>query len=542
MKNSLAYLVQQLLKQNAIIFDIEELTFQIESHPSYPSLHAITGVLDHFNIDNLALDVPVTDETLRQLPKSFLAQINMDDDDMFAVVKNKGLIYEVLYDSKKKVNLSISEFQEKFTGILVVVEKGEEFEFKNKFKNDFIKKAGIISAVFFSIHFALLNPSISNVLFFIASLIGIYVSYAIFRQEQGEESFLGNAFCSDDNEKKDCNAVLNSKGAKIFKNYKLSNLSLAYFSGLALSSYLLTLLKTDLSFLFLMSIIAIPITLYSLYYQYAILKQWCLLCLSIVVVLWVQSLIAVVNFETIHFSYVNNLVVVCFSFSLAFVIGQFVFSFVKTKKKLRKTKMEYFKFKRNFNLFNTLLEKSEVVNTTLNVPEIIVGNKNSNLNITVITNPFCGHCKAVHTLVENIYKKYPNEVSLCIRFNVNVTNVESDAVKITTRLLELFEKNSDTCLNAMHGIYEGMNPDNWIEKWENCYAHSHYIKILAKQSDWCINNTINFTPEILINGKSFPKEYDRNDLLFFIEDINEMILENYSMERPLESQVKNEFV
>ena len=30
----------------------------------------------------------------------------------------------------------------------------------------------------------------------------------------------------------------------------------------------------------------------------------------------------------------------------------------------------------------------------------------------------------------------------------------------------------------------------------------------------------NFTPEILINGKSFPKEYDRQDLLFFIEEFS----------------------
>ena len=26
----------------------DELEFQLLSHPSYPSLHAVTGVLDHF--------------------------------------------------------------------------------------------------------------------------------------------------------------------------------------------------------------------------------------------------------------------------------------------------------------------------------------------------------------------------------------------------------------------------------------------------------------------------------------------------------------
>ena len=50
MKSPLSLIVKKLLSKNAISFDKKELDFQIQSHPSYPSLHAITGVLDHFNI------------------------------------------------------------------------------------------------------------------------------------------------------------------------------------------------------------------------------------------------------------------------------------------------------------------------------------------------------------------------------------------------------------------------------------------------------------------------------------------------------------
>jgi hypothetical protein len=35
------------------------------------------------------------------------------------------------------------------------------------------------------------------------------------------------------------------------------------------------------------------------------------------------------------------------------------------------------------------------------------------------------------------------------------------------------------------------------------------------------NICTNFTPEILINGHSFPKEYDRADLVYFVEDLYE---------------------
>lgn len=521
MKNSLIYQVQQLLKLNKITFDKNELAFQIESHPSYPSLYAITGVLDHFNVDNLALDVPVTEETLKQLPKSFLAQIKTDYDTEFVVVKNNGLKYEVIYNNKKKSTLSLSAFLEKFTGIIVAIEKNEESLETGNSRDNLTRNKIIISILLFCIHYALLDPSINSILFFIISIIGLYISYATFKQEQGEESFLGNAFCSDASEKKDCAAVLNSKGAKVFENYKLSNLSLVYFSGLSISIYLLTILKTNLSFPLLISIIAIPITIYSLYYQYFIVKQWCLLCLSIVIVLWGQALIAIINFNNITFSSLENLLIIGFAFSLAFVAEKFIFSFIKTKNEFRKTKVEYYKFKNNFSLFNSLLEKSEIINTTLNTSEIIFGNRNAKVNITIITNPFCGHCRVVHSLVENIYKKYSNDVHLCIRFNVNVTNPQSHAVKITSRLLELYENDTATCLNAMHDIYKGLKPKKWLEKWKNCYNSTHYMEVLKKESDWCKKNNINFTPEILINGKSFPKEYDRSDLIYFIDDLIE---------------------
>ena len=75
MKNSLSYLIQHLLSKNKINFDKNELKLQIESHPSYPSLHAITGVLDHFSIDNMALDIPQNEAVFKQLPNYFIAYI-----------------------------------------------------------------------------------------------------------------------------------------------------------------------------------------------------------------------------------------------------------------------------------------------------------------------------------------------------------------------------------------------------------------------------------------------------------------------------------
>ena len=125
MNNNLTHLVQKLLKKNAIHFDHSELDFQIQSHPSYPSLHAITGVLDHFNIENVAAEVPVDQETLVQLPDYFIAQINTEKGQDLIHVERKQEHYLITNTHNQENKHTENEFLTLFTGILIVVEAPE---------------------------------------------------------------------------------------------------------------------------------------------------------------------------------------------------------------------------------------------------------------------------------------------------------------------------------------------------------------------------------------------------------------------------------
>ena len=74
----------------------------------------------------------------------------------------------------------------------------------------------------------------------------------------------------------------------------------------------------------------------------------------------------------------------------------------------------------------------------------------------------------------------------------------------------------------MDDAYNNMKPKEWIETWaQQNIEKDRYFKCLEDQKEWCGQNKINFTPEILVNGYSFPKEYDRKDISFLIEELNE---------------------
>lgn len=132
------------------------------------------------------------------------------------------------------------------------------------------------------------------------------------------------------------------------------------------------------------------------------------------------------------------------------------------------------------------------------------------------------HCKPVHKVIENILSKYKNDVKIVIRFYINTDNIESNGVKVTTRILEIYKNQSKKeTFSALHDIYNEMETNLWLEKWGTCIDVEKQIFVLKEERSWCTNNNINFTPEILINGKAYPKKYQRPEMLYFIEDLIE---------------------
>lgn len=533
MEHKIIYLVQQLLKENNIYFDSQEFAFQIESHPTFPSLHSITGVLDHFNIDSLALDIPVNkidEELILQLPACFLTQTEIDGVKDFVLIIRNKVNYTVIRDAKDKQKLNALELSSVLTGIIVAVEQIEEQENKNN-QNVIVKNTlgvligiGLIGLLFIG------KGDVFSLSYFVLSITGLLVSIAIVKQELGVKTNIGNAFCSQATEKKDCNAVLKSKGSMLFKIAKLSDLSVVYFSGLSILSFLCIVQAQAFTLLYMMSVVTFPIVIYTLLYQKFKLKQWCTLCLLVSGLLFGKMAVVLMQyslFSELSMS-LNSGLIMGLVFLMAILIVKMIRSFSEELKGLRQDKIEGFKFKRNAKLFKTLIGQEQVLQTEIRgVNEIVLGNKKGPLQIIIITNPFCAHCKGVHELVENIMHSYSESVGITIRFLVNTDDLESDGAQVTSRLLELFDiYDTKKCLVAMHDIYGEVTVDDWLKKWGKCNNIADYIQVLNKESDWCKSNAINFTPEILVNGKSFPKEYDRKDLIYFIEDLAEEAREN----------------
>jgi len=526
MNNQLIFLVNTLTKKNNIKMDKEETKLQLLSHPYFPSLNCVTDLFNHFNIDNLALKVDNNFETLSQIPDTFLAQIEEDkSSELVVVTKNKDNV-ELIYNEHKIKRIGIENFLKLWTGILVVIEKPEKINTpkSNKIIN-FKKLVAFITLVVLGFKFLSAKPSVFELIHFTLSCFGVYVSYLIVQHELGLHSNMLDKFCSGQNKKTNCDAVLSSKGASIFGLFKLSDVGLVYFTSLVLAWLIIALNNIQSnSIFFVLSTLAIPFTFISIYYQWRVVKNWCPLCLTIVGVLWLQFgalFIDNIVFEkliTIDSSYL------LFGISILTIVSLWILlqPLLKKEQQFEKLKIEHIKFKRNFNLFKVALNINTPIDTNISlINELVFGDEKASLKLMVVTNPMCGFCKESHKLVENILKNENQDIQIIIRFNVRSEDEEAKGTKIAAKLLELYNTtNKKNCLNALSDIYGDMDAEIWLNTWGEA-VNSEYIAVLKKEKEWCTNNKINFTPAILINGKQYPKEYDRMDLLYFIDDLIE---------------------
>ncbi len=525
MKEPTSYLLNELLQLNSIKIDKRELEFQFESHPSYPSLHSITGVLNHFGIENLAIEVPRNEETLNELPGSFIAHVEDDEGEHFVLTNRTGQNIELVYNKQTKKVLSKEAFFQFWTGILVAVEKTEDFVEK---KESNLAKNAIYFACILGILLVIFHGNIGlfgTAHFFIA-VIGAAISVIIVQHELGVHSVVVDKFCSGNNEKTSCDDVLNSKGATIIRNVKFSDVGLVYFLGVIIS-WIFTSFMTNpnVNLLVAFSLTAIPFTFYSLIYQRFVVKKWCPLCLSILAVLWVHaaSLFLYKSNGDLFQVNVGSIISITFSFIVVSLLWSFIYPKLKVEQEHKKLKIEHNRFKNNYGIFNALISRRERIDTEINNSlEIVLGDKSKNplLKVVLVTNPLCGHCKVAHQSIEPLLKYKEKGVQIVIRFNIKNDKANLDT-KVASTLLAIYHtRTEEEIIMALNEAYSGISLTVWLERWKT-EIDEKYFEEVEREKQWCHENNISFTPEILVNGRSFPQEYDRTDLKYFIDDIIE---------------------
>jgi len=509
-------LLKYLINSNYLSIDAEDLKLQLLAHPDYPSLKSITDTLDYFEIENVAATIPK--EYLDKLPPNFLTLVSSDKGKQLVLCTQNTAKSRVslLDDSDNKEKLSTQNFIEKWDPTIVAIEPLEKKAAKRTSKiptSLAISLIGILAISLFTFNNLQLIPILYSL-----TAIGIgYVSFLIAKEDLGLNSASIAKFCTKYSNTS-CSDVINSSGAKIFNLLSLSDIVVTYATT---SIIFLMFIGYNNPLFFIIGALSIPVLLYSLFYQWRVLKKWCLLCLAIAGITAVQFLLTLVNFENFSFPIQEALY-----FSLIFSLALFTWSKVKpilkTNHELKASQIDFMKFKRNFNLFKLTINNQETIKEHhIYQPDLTLnyGNPNANLKIIAVTNPLCGFCKASFETYAKLLDTHGDQFYITFAVNVNYNDSENQGTQIAHKLLEKhYNEGKEASLNALKDWFNDRNIGSWQKKYR-ISEHTNFIKNLEAQSKWCALNTINYTPATILNNKLYPREYQIGDLVYFIDDL-----------------------
>ncbi len=501
----------------------------LQGHPDYPSLLSVSDSLHQWQIDNICLKAGP--EKLDELPVPFIAHLRAGRGS-FAVVTSimeNEITYIDTESEKKPITKSREDFLKAWSGVVLLAEAGEQSGEKDHSKNkkkEWLQQSVlpfmlIASLILIASRGSSVSPAlfIATILLPAIKLAGCIVTGLLLWYEIDQQNELLKNICSG-GKKTNCQTVLQSKQAKLFNWVSWSEIGFFYFMG----SFLFMLFNpgiTAISLVAWLNIIALPYTAFSVYYQWRVAKQWCVLCLTVQAMLLIEFAIFYFSFwgqSVQHAPITDGHLFV--NFLAAMLLPIFFWSFTKTFFIKAQTgeanKRELTRLKHNTQIFDALLEKQKAIDHDPSGLGIILGNPAAHDTLIKVCNPYCGPCARAHASIEELLKQNEN---LKVQIIFTATNDEKDIrAKPVRHFMALAERNKQLMQQALDDWY--LAPEKNYEKFSEKYPMNGELgqqdKKLQEMSQWCTETEVFATPTFFFNGHKLPDVYTVNDLKYFL--------------------------
>lgn len=510
------YHLAKLLNVNITLTSIND---SLQQHPNFPSLLSVSDNLSFFGIENMTIKVPA--EKTGQIPVPFIAQIKATDNanlDLFTVVRriddNSATFFNP--ENQKWNTCSTPKFNERFSGIALIAEAGSasgeknylsSLRAENQKKNLQVFMALVIPLAVLMTTGRLLMNNGANIYFHAAflllSMCGALLCMFLLLFEIGQFNPVFRKICGTD-EKRNCSSILQSKGSKIF-GIHLSIIGFSFFSG-ELLLLLLTGLRSDyyLKYMALTTIAASPFICYSLFYQWKIALQWCILCLLVQLILAIQLTIVLSGgwlkgpiFDSFTYEYVLALII---AFSIPFIASYLLLSFALKIKEQKRAGLELNRLKHDPVIFEALLEKQRQLQENSAGLGILLGNPNAKHKIIKVCNPYCPPCAKAHKPIEELLANNPD---LHVQIIFTATNQENDRLTPPVKhLMAIAETKEESIVkDALESWY--MAPKKDYEAFSKRFPLNGELtqqsEKIEAMSAFCSRAKIAYTPTFFIS-------------------------------------------
>ena len=377
----------------------------LQNHPEWPSLLCISDSLTTWKVPNGAGKIDPKD--IDKIPTPFVAKTYDREAPLFIVTEVSDSTVSGLHQGYSNLKKEPKEgFITKWDGVYLLAEPNVlsgELEYQSKRQKAIIDSLLPILAIVLIVVGTILwltklkapwqaIDGLGIYIQYFVLLFGVFISSLLLWYELDKTNPLLQKVCSGI-VKGNCNAILSSKQAKVFFWLSWSEVGFFHFAGGIIMLLFSGNLNASLTLLLLINLLALPYTIFSVYYQWRVARQWCVLCLAIQALLLLAAINSLIYFTAIRYTYTVSFFVSAFASYLLPVLSWYTLKpCFKDVQEAKTTKRSYSRLKFNTEIFDTLLKKQPEISI---VPEglgIDLGNPLAINTLIKVCNPYCGPC------------------------------------------------------------------------------------------------------------------------------------------------------
>lgn len=508
----------------------------LQNHPDWPTLLCVSDALNKWNIPNGAGRIDVN--KIEELPIPFIVSTNNRENPLAIVISVTDTVKHYYQKNYNEVVTATKEnFLKNWDGVYLIAEPNEnsgednyQINKRNALLNSLIPLLAFFGVIFLSFIFIKNNLSNANAvaafndigiyLEYFILLTGIFITALLLWYEIDKSNPLLQKVCTGI-AKGNCNAILSGKQSKVFSWLSWSEVGFFFFTGaLFVLLFADNTLKNSIGIIAWMSLLALPYTVFSVYYQWRVAKQWCVLCLAVQALLLLGGINVIAN----NFLYPLPqlpLLFIAYSvllFTLPVIIWYSIKPFILRLQQAKNTKREYLRIKFNGEIFDTLLKEQKALTLSVDGLGIDIGNPAATNTIIKVCNPYCGPCAKAHEKIEALLE---NNDNVKMKLIFTTPNLETHSAIQPTRHLMAIAENTDSKQKLKQSLDDWYLPD---KKDYDLFAAKYPMngellqqgnKIEAMEK-WCNEIKVSATPTIFINGYQLPDAYSIEDLQYFL--------------------------
>lgn len=482
-------------------------------HPHKYNLYGLSRMLSDYGIENVGIKVKNKEKDLEDLQLPFIAHVS---DDFRIVTKVDPDYVETIWRGKP-LKTPAKEFLYIWSGIVLMLESDQssiEPDYrKNRQKElfDTIQKAFLVMLLFLCLLFPIVSGELYKDLWksfsLLFNLTGVGVCFLLVQKQLYMRSEYADKICSLFSQR-DCNNMLESDAAKFMGVIGWSEAGLGYFISNAL---ILLFFPSLLSYYVILNICALPYSFWSVWYQKVRVQQWCPLCLIVQFLFWTVFLANLLAHQIkMPEPSLVDLLSFCCVYFIPFLLLNIVSPQMSEHRKIEQINQELSSIKVDEDVFAALLKKQPYYNTGIN-SDIVFGNPEGNVSLTILTNPHCMPCAKMHERVKAVLAKNNHlkmqYVFSSFREDMDISNKFMIAAYLkgkeqAEQIYDEWFKKGKTEAQAFFHKY-GFDPDAIDESVEREFLAHEKWKEITKLRE---------TPTVIVDGYKLPEIYKIEDL------------------------------